>query len=145
MFIQFSFSSCDSSFRFSLFFLGTTVQLGCAIERLCFMESASECFVLYILSVWQGYENALKNMHYRHILLYCFKKVKWVVETQWKMCNVYWNDVITECVFQQWCTKFCSGDFNINSSTARAIAVNPSLTVQEITTALFPIEVNHLP
>lgn len=91
----------------------------------------------------------INNVHYRHILLYYFKKGKRAADAHKKICRVYGDDALTERVCQKWYAKFRSGNFDVNdaprsgrpteitSSDVKAIIeVNPSTTVREIATTL---------
>ncbi|EZA53808.1 Histone-lysine N-methyltransferase SETMAR [Ooceraea biroi] len=91
----------------------------------------------------------VNNVHYRHILLYYFKKSKRAAKAHKKICRVYGDDALTERVCQKWFAKFRSGDFDVNdaprsgrpieidSSNVKAIIdKNPSQSVREIATAL---------
>jgi len=89
------------------------------------------------------------NVHYRHILLYYFKKGKRAADAHKKICYVYDDDALTERVCQKWFAKFRSGDFyindaprsgrptKINSDNVKAIIdKDPCQSVREIATAL---------
>ncbi|CAK9806456.1 Mariner Mos1 transposase [Anthophora plagiata] len=54
------------------------------------------------------------NVHYRHILLYYFKKGKHAADTHKKIYRVYGDDALTERVCQKWYANFRSGNFDIN-------------------------------
>lgn len=64
----------------------------------------------------------VNNVHFRHFLLYCFKKGKQATEAHKKIYCVYgvWegyvygDDALTIRICQKWFAKFHSGDFNIN-------------------------------
>lgn len=88
-------------------------------------------------------------MHYRHILLYYFKKGKRATKAHKKICSVYGKNALTERVCQKWFTKFRSGDFEVNdaprfgrpteidSSVVKDVVdKNPSQSVREIATTL---------
>lgn len=89
------------------------------------------------------------NVHYRHILLFYFKKGKRAAEVHKKICSVYGAGALTERVCQKWFAKFRSGDFDL-SDVPRAgrptevdlsvvkdiIDKNPSQTVREIAAVL---------
>jgi len=91
----------------------------------------------------------VNNEHYRHILLYYFKKGKRAAEAHKKICGIYGDDALTERVCQKWFAKFRSGDFDvndaprsgrpteINSSDVKAIIdENPFQSVREIAATL---------
>lgn len=54
-----------------------------------------------------------KNEHFRHILLYYFRKGKKAAQVHKKICEVYGDNCITERTCQKWFTKFRSGDFSL--------------------------------
>lgn len=87
--------------------------------------------------------------HYRHILLYYFKKGKRAAEAHKKICRVCGDDALTERVCQKWFAKFRSGDFDINDAPRSGrptridsddikviIDKDPCQSVREIATAL---------
>ena len=52
-----------------------------------------------------------ENMqHFKHIILYYFKKGKNATETQKKNCAVYGEGAVTDRTCQKWFAKFCTGD-----------------------------------
>ncbi|EFN80916.1 Histone-lysine N-methyltransferase SETMAR, partial [Harpegnathos saltator] len=53
-----------------------------------------------------------KNDHFRHILLFYFRKGKKAAEAHKEICEVYGVGCITECTCQNWFKKFRSGDFS---------------------------------
>lgn len=88
-------------------------------------------------------------IHYRHILVYYFKKGKRAAEAHRKICSVYGDDALTERTCQNWFAKFHSGNFDINdaqrsgrpheieTSNVKAIVdQNPTQSVREIAMAL---------
>lgn len=90
-----------------------------------------------------------KNVHFRHILLFYFKKGKRAAEAHKKICNVYGDDALTERVCQKWFAKFRSGDFDVSDASRsgrpaeidsavikNTVDKNPSQTVREIATTL---------
>jgi len=89
------------------------------------------------------------NVHYRHILLYYFKKGKRAADAHKKICYVYGDNALTERVCQKWFAKFRSRDFDINDAprSGRPTKINsdnvkaiidkdPCQSVREIATAL---------
>lgn len=52
-----------------------------------------------------------KKEHFRHILLYYFRKGKNASQAYKKLCSVYGNKAIKERQCQNWFTKFRAGDF----------------------------------
>lgn len=126
------------------------MQIKYTFERLCFTVYVVLCLVWLtsVLCVLPSCEHG-NIVHYRHILLYYFKKGKRAADTHKKICRVYGDDALTERVCQKWYAKFRSGDFDvndaprsgrptkINSSNVKAIIeVNPSQSVREIATTL---------
>lgn len=88
-------------------------------------------------------------LHYRHILLYYFKKGKRAAEAHKKICGVYGDKALTERTCQNWFAKFRAGNFDINdaprpgrpqeieSIDVKAIVdQNPSQSVRDIAEAL---------
>lgn len=53
------------------------------------------------------------KVHFRHILLYYFKKGKRAAEAHRKICGVYGDDALTERAAQKWFAKFRSGDTSL--------------------------------
>ena len=56
-----------------------------------------------------------KKQHFRHIMLYYFKKGKNATKTQKKICAVY-GDVVTDRTCQKWFVKFRAGDFSLDDA-----------------------------
>ncbi|KZC08453.1 Histone-lysine N-methyltransferase SETMAR [Dufourea novaeangliae] len=54
-----------------------------------------------------------KNEHFRHILLFYFRKGKKAAEAHKEICEVYGVDCITDRTCQNWFKKFRSGDFSL--------------------------------
>ncbi|XP_011068816.1 PREDICTED: histone-lysine N-methyltransferase SETMAR-like [Acromyrmex echinatior] len=53
------------------------------------------------------------KVHFRHILLYYFKKGKRAAEAHRKICGVYRDDALTERAAQKWFAKFRSGNTSL--------------------------------
>lgn len=80
---------------------------------LCFTESA--LFRKYLYNVcYVAMKIDAKNVQYRLILLYYFKKDKRAADAQRQICGSYGNDALTESVYQKWFTKNRTGDFIVN-------------------------------
>ena len=47
-----------------------------------------------------------KNTHFRHIILYYFKKGKNAIETRKKICTVHGEGAVTDQMCQKWFVKF---------------------------------------
>ena len=86
-----------------------------------------------------------KKEHFRHILLFYYRKGKNAVQARQKLCNVYGEDVLTERQCQNWFAKFRSGNFDVedaprsgrpveaNEDTIKAlIDANRRITTREI-------------
>ncbi|EFN65190.1 Histone-lysine N-methyltransferase SETMAR, partial [Camponotus floridanus] len=54
--------------------------------------------------------------HFRHILLYYFRKGKNASQAHKKLCAVYGNEALKERQCQNWFAKFCSGDFSLKNA-----------------------------
>ena len=87
--------------------------------------------------------------HYRHIMVYHFKKGRNATQTAQKICGVYGSDAVTERVVQKWFARFRSGDFCVQDQPrsgrpgtvdaeliVAAVDSNPHLTVAEIQAVL---------
>ena len=57
------------------------------------------CAVILILKMKE-------TQHFRHIMLYYFKKGKNATETQKRICAVYREGVVTDQTRQKWFSKF---------------------------------------
>ena len=57
-----------------------------------------------------------KKQHFRHIMLYYFKKGKNVTETQKKICAVYGEGAVTDQTCQKWFAKFRARDFSLDDA-----------------------------
>ena len=57
-----------------------------------------------------------KKQHFRHIMLYYFKKGKNTTETQKKICVVYGEGAVTDQTCQKWFVKFRAGDFLLDDA-----------------------------
>ena len=57
-----------------------------------------------------------KEQHFRHIMLYYFKKGKNITEKQKKICAVYGEGAVTGRMCQKWFAKFCAGDFLLDDA-----------------------------
>ena len=55
----------------------------------------------------------LPDGHFRHILLYYFRKGKKAVQLQEKLYDVYSEKSLTEHECQNWFARFRSGDFDL--------------------------------
>lgn len=102
------------------------------------------------LVVFCGFGIILKmynqNEHFRHIMLFYFKKGKSAAQTCNKICAVYGEDAVKERVCQKWFARFCSGNFSIQDasrserprSTATKVLVdtNQRYTTSEIADVL---------
>lgn len=86
-----------------------------------------------------------RNEHFRHILLFYFRKGKKAAEAHKDICEIYGSDCITERTCQNWFKKFRSGDFSLkddqrsgrpteadNDEIKMLIESNRHITVREI-------------
>lgn len=55
-------------------------------------------------------------MHFRHILLYYFRKGKNASQAQKKLCAVYGDEALKERQCRNWFERFRSGDFSLKNS-----------------------------
>ena len=51
--------------------------------------------------------------HFRHILLFYFRKGKNAVQTHRKLCGIYGDECSSERQCQNWFARFCSGNFDV--------------------------------
>ena len=58
----------------------------------------------------------IRDGHFRHILLYYFRKVKNAVQARKKLYDVYGEKSLTERQCQNWFARFRSGDFDLKDS-----------------------------
>ena len=67
-------------------------------------------------------------MHFRHILLYYFRKGKNASQAHKKLCAVYGNEALKERQCQNWFAKFRSGDFSVKNAqrSGRPVEVDES-------------------
>ena len=57
-----------------------------------------------------------KKQHFRHIMLYYFKKGKNATERQKEICVVYGEGAVTDQMCQKWFAKLCAGDFLLDDA-----------------------------
>lgn len=57
-----------------------------------------------------------KKVHFRHILLFYFKKGKSAANAHIKICDVYGSEAVTERTCQNWYKKFISGNFSLEDA-----------------------------
>ena len=62
----------------------------------------------------------ISDGHFRHILLYNFRKGKNAVQARKKLYDVYSEKSLTERQYQNWFSRFRSGDFDLKD-TIKAI------------------------
>ena len=58
----------------------------------------------------------IQDGHFRHILLYYFRKGKNAVQAQKKLYDVYGEKSLTERQCQNWFARFRSGDFDLKDA-----------------------------
>ena len=54
--------------------------------------------------------------HFRHILLYYFRKGKNAMQARKKLYDVYGGKSLTQCQCQNWFARFRSGDFDLKDA-----------------------------
>ena len=57
-----------------------------------------------------------QKQHFRHILLFYYRKAKNPVQARRKLCDVYGEDVLTKRQCQNWFAKLRSGNFNLEDA-----------------------------
>lgn len=57
-----------------------------------------------------------KKVHFRHILLFYFRKGKNAAEAMREICNVYGEESITHSICAYWFRRFRSSDFNLEDA-----------------------------
>ncbi|KAL6431929.1 hypothetical protein ACFW04_007391 [Cataglyphis niger] len=72
----------------------------------------------------------VNNVHFRHFLLYCFKKSKQAAEAHKKICRVYGDDALTIRICQK-CVIKAFVDEN-PSQSIREIVVAPNISYTSI-------------
>ena len=57
-----------------------------------------------------------KKQHFRHVMLYYFKKGKNTTEMLKKICAAYEEGAMTDQTCQKWFAKFRAGDFSLDDA-----------------------------
>ena len=57
-----------------------------------------------------------KKQHFRHIMLYYFKKGKNATEMHGKICAVYGEGAVTDRTCHKWFAEFRGGDFSLDNA-----------------------------
>ena len=57
-----------------------------------------------------------EKQHFRHILLFYYRKGKNAVQARRKLCDVYEEDVLTERQCKNWFAQFRFGNFNLEDA-----------------------------
>ncbi|KAK1132027.1 hypothetical protein K0M31_016168 [Melipona bicolor] len=57
-----------------------------------------------------------QDVHFRHILLYYFRKGKNASQAQKKLCAVYGDEALKERQCRNWFERFRSGDFSLKNA-----------------------------
>lgn len=57
-----------------------------------------------------------KKVHFRHVLLFMFKKGLKAAQAHREICDVYGEGSLTERMCQNWFARFRSGDFNLDDA-----------------------------
>jgi transposase len=67
-----------------------------------------------------------KNVHFRHIMLFYFKKGKNATQTQGKICAVYGENAVNERTCRKWLARFRAGNFDLDNAprSARPVEVD---------------------
>nr|XP_033203677.1 histone-lysine N-methyltransferase SETMAR-like [Bombus vancouverensis nearcticus] len=67
-----------------------------------------------------------RGAHFRHILLYHFRKGKNASQAHKKLCAVYGNEALKERQCQNWFAEFRSGDFSLKNAqrSGRSVEVD---------------------
>ena len=56
----------------------------------------------------------IPESHFRHILLFYFRKRKNAAQADRKLCGVYGDECLSERQCQNWFARFRSGNFDVN-------------------------------
>jgi len=56
------------------------------------------------------------KVHFRHILLFFFRKELKAAEAEREICNVYGDNAVSESVCRKWFARFRSGNFNLEDA-----------------------------
>ena len=69
----------------------------------------------FVCSCWFGinFKMECKNKHFRHNLIFYFRKQKKAIETAKMLRDVYGHEVLKDRECQNWFYKFRSGDFSL--------------------------------
>ena len=65
---------------------------------------------------WCPIKYESEKQHFRHILLFYYRKGKNAVQARKKLSDVYGEDVLTERQCQNWFAKFRSGNFDVEDA-----------------------------
>ena len=84
----------------------TAVMSACILKKTS--KLANFCVAILILKIEE------KEQHFRHIMLYYFKKGKNATETQKKICAAYGEGAVTDWTCQKWFAKFRAGDLSLD-------------------------------
>jgi len=90
---------------------------------LCHLTADSSSFILKkindLVEVWRFYKLKMKNqtVHFRHILLFYFRKGKNARQACEKLRKVYSDNALQERQCQRWFTKFRAGNFDFNDAS----------------------------
>lgn len=57
------------------------------------------------------------RQHFRHIMLFYYRKGKSAAKTQRKICAVYGENAVNSRTCQKWFAKFRSGDFSLEDTS----------------------------
>ena len=68
---------------------------------------------VYSVKCYCALKMEISEGHFRHILLFYFRKGKNAVQAHRKLCVVYGDESLSERQCQNWFARFCSGNFNV--------------------------------
>lgn len=57
-----------------------------------------------------------QDVHFRHILLYYFRKGHNASQAHKKLCVTYGNKAFKKTYCEYWFDRFCSGDFSLKNT-----------------------------
>jgi len=58
-------------------------------------------------------ENKVHFRHFRHLMLFFYRKGKNATQAANKICAVYGEDAVAERIVRKWFARFKAGDFNL--------------------------------
>lgn len=94
------------------------------------------------------------KIHFRHLMLFYFRKSKNAVQATKKICNIYGDNAVAESTVRKWFARFKNGDFNledqerlgrpsiVDDQIATLIENNPCHTTRDIAEILYISHMN---